>query len=349
MPMTVPPAAPPDGFDRSRADRAAVTFLIATVAIYAVESYLARAVRVPDRIDLLALAITADLTLLVPLLCYYLVVRPRRLKALVLAPVFVLSVLGAMLALPEDRRDYLHMLGGVVLLAESAALGYFLVQMRNIVRAYRETPADRDLEERLRTATESVLGRNLASAYLALEFSIPYFALFSWRRPVPRGPHLFSIHESNGYGGIVFGFGALLTFEGIAVHFLAEHYAGPLVAWLLTATSVYTLLWLLADYGAMRLRPFRVEEDTLHLSLGLRWAVTIPRDGIAEVRPLKALPDALPKGSLNLASPGEPQFEITLKEPVRARGLFGRERSVSRLYIAVDAPAEFAAKLRLSV
>jgi hypothetical protein len=341
MSATPPPVVSLSGPESVRANRAAVAFLFLTAVMYAIEFWLARSVRVPDRMDILALAITADLTLLIPLLCYCMVVRPRHLKALTLVPVFVLSVLGATLVLPEDRRDYVHMLGGAVFLAEAAGLVYAILQIRNIVRAYRETNGD--IEERLRTAMEAVFGRNIASAYLAAECSIPYFALFSWRRPVPRDPHLFSIHENNGYGGVVFGFSMLLLFEGIAVHFLAEHYAGPLIAWLLTATSIYTMLWLIADYGAMRLRPIRIETDALHLSLGLRWSITVPRTSIAEVRRITALPDTLPKDCLNLAQPGEPQFEIVLAEPVEARSLFGMGKSVSRLYVAVDDPARFAA------
>jgi hypothetical protein len=344
MPAVSPPFTPLSRPGSVRANRAAVAFLLITAAMYTVESWLARSVRVPDRMDILALAITADLTLLIPLLCYYMVVRPRHLKALTLIPVFVVSVAGATLALPEDRRDYVHMLSGAVFLAESAGLIYAILQIRNIVRAYRETSrADHDIEQRLREAIETALGRNVASTYLAVEFSIPYFALFSWRRPVPRGPHLFSMHENSGYSGIVFGLSLLVFFEGIAVHFLAEHYAGPLVAWILTAASVYALLWLIADYGAMRLRPFRLEQDRLYCSSGLRCSVTIPRENVVEVKRIRALPDTLSKDSLNLTHPGEPQFEIILSEPVQAQSLLGIEKSVSRLYLAVDDPTRFAA------
>jgi hypothetical protein len=132
MPAVSPPFTPLSRPGSVRANRAAVAFLLITAAMYTVESWLARSVRVPDRMDILALAITADLTLLIPLLCYYMVVRPRHLKALTLIPVFVVSVAGATLALPEDRRDYVHMLSGAVFLAESAGLIYAILQIRNI-------------------------------------------------------------------------------------------------------------------------------------------------------------------------------------------------------------------------
>lgn len=46
--------------------------------------------------------------------------------------------------------------------------------------------------------------------------------------------------------------------------------------WSLTGISLYTLVWMIGDWRALRLRTSTVTPDSIQLRLGTRWEVEIP-------------------------------------------------------------------------
>ena len=59
-------------------------------------------------------------------------------------------------------------------------------------------------------------------------------------------------------------------------------------AWIVTVLDLYGVLWLVGDYHALRLRPTRIDDDTLVLSYGLRWRASIPLDAIGSVETISS-------------------------------------------------------------
>ena len=143
-------------------------------------------------------------------------------------------------------------------------------------------------------------------------------------------------------GGLVFGLSMAIVVETIALHALLMR-RHPIAAWLLTASSLYVIWWLISDYRAMGSGTLRVGA-TLDLDIGRRASVSFPSAQVASVtrptwreRPKRA-PDYL-----NATKPAEPNVLIVTTEPVRARLTGGVHRSVTRIGLHVDEPEAFVA------
>jgi hypothetical protein len=109
------------------------------------------------------------------------------------------------------------------------------------------------------------------------------------------------------------------------------------VAWLLSALGVYAVLWMAADYQAVRLRPVVATHDALLVRVGLRWSVSIPYTQIEQVQPRgkESLSKRTP-GYLHAALLTDPKMVLVLRGTVRARGPYGIEKEVRRVGLAVD-------------
>lgn len=54
-----------------------------------------------------------------------------------------------------------------------------------------------------------------------------------------------------------------MVIEVIGVHFLIAHFWSPTAAWIFTALDLYALLWIIADYQAVRLSPIVINDHKL--------------------------------------------------------------------------------------
>ena len=131
--------------------------------------------------------------------------------------------------------------------------------------------------------------------------------------------------------------GFLVIGETVATHLLLAMWS-PLAAWIATASSAYLLLWVIADTQAIRIYPVEISGAVLHVRLGVRWRAAIPRDQIASVTEIRAVPE----GALDLAL-FEPTVLVTLRTPALLRGLLGKKRRGDRIALTIDDPKAFIA------
>jgi hypothetical protein len=160
----------------------------------------------------------------------------------------------------------------------------------------------------------------------------------------------FTYHKNNGWATIL---GVLLflgAVEIVAIHLLVQGWS-PVAAWTLTALSLYTFGWLIADYRAMRSRPIRLAENRLTIESGLRWRVQVSLANMERMERFR--PANLPSGKdyLSLAVMGEPDALLFLREPATVIGPMGLKKSTRVLGISVDDPGGFesSVKERLSL
>jgi hypothetical protein len=318
-------------------------FVLLALALLAIESWIATSAHLAQNPDVLALAVTVDLTIGIPALYYLLVVRLKRVPLITVAPVFLLSLLAARFILPPSNHFYLNQVEGVVPLVELAALLYLASRVRTIARYYpqarRETPYFLDA---LETSMRRALGDFPAVPIAAAELSMLYYGTVGWfkeYRGAGTEENAYSYHRKSGYGIILAVIAFTLVLETLAVHLLVQHWSDAL-AWVLTVLSLYSLLWLLADYHAIRLQPIILTRDVLHLRAGLRWRAAIPLSIVAEVRPVTPA-DLKGDDYLNLAIFGEPRLLLGLSEPVTVTGPLGIQKRASRLGITVDDEKRF--------
>jgi hypothetical protein len=124
--------------------------------------------------------------------------------------------------------------------------------------------------------------------------------------------------------------------EIVGTHILVS-LASSTAAWLVTAISLYGVIWILGDLQAVRLRPLLVGTDGLAVRLGLRWSVWIPRNAIAAMVLAPKVPAAKrTPGHLRAALMVSPQWHVNLREPLVARGPYGITKRVTTVALAAD-------------
>jgi len=318
---------------------ASLWFVGLVLCVYAVALVVVDAMpRLADAGALIA-AVTVDLVVTVPLAFYLLVVRPRGMSPLRVAPVVVGSVVLASLVIPRDQQQTLHWLEMLVVPLEIGVLGWVVWRASRALQKVRRGVTDDPLQRFHRAALE-LFGNDRIAGIFTSEIGIFYYGLTAWREKphVPTGSLSFSHHQRSGQGGVVFAFLVLMAGEGFVAHLLLAKWQ-VVVAWLFTASTVYGALWLIADLRACILRPVVISEDEIVFRAGLRQTLVVKRALVSRVT--RSQPDPSQKDCLSLKLMGPPSHWVHLVEPVLARGAYGRLRWVSAVGLEPDDPAEF--------
>ena len=138
---------------------------------------------------------------------------------------------------------------------------------------------------------------------------------------------------------------AVVLIESFAVHFAvaARH---PIVAWILTLSSIAAVAWLLRDYLALGTGAVRLTADMVNLTIGRRFDVALPLGAIARViaptfRDLPTPGTTQGRDFLNLTKPAAPNVLIFLEESRRLAITMGITRDVKRIALKLDDSAAF--------
>ena len=263
--------------------------------------------RTTTHIDVAAWGITFDLTLTIPLVWYFVVVRSGSAKPVSLIPVFVVCMMLAALVVPKGQHQFLHDLRYLSAPLEIVAVILF--------------------------ARRAMAGDSRVAGFVATELNILWYALFCWRKKPE--DHGFTVHKRNGWGTIVACILCMLAFESIGMHLLVQMWSTK-AAWIITALDFYGVLWLLGDYHALRLRPTFSADGVLHLRYGLRWNAEIPLAEIESIDEVRNESDWKRKGVQKMAMLDEPKYLVRLSRPVTVNGLAGIRRTIHAVAILPD-------------
>lgn len=321
-------------------------FALATLGVYAAAHLVIAQLATAPNPTLLAAAIAADLVLLVPALFYLLMVRGRQRPAIAVAPVVVLSLIGAYWMLPEAYEGVLGWFEVGVVLVEAAALTWIVLRIRAVMRAFRAS-GETDLLGRLREAFSAVFAPGLLAEVAAAEVSVPLYALGRGREA--RDETTFGYRQRSGYPTVFAAIALAGAVELALGHFLLLRYVGPTAAWIHFALSVYGTLWLVADLRAMHARPIRLGARGLLVRCGLRWTADVPLAQIAEVRRLEEGSYKGTDGFLDLTPLAGARYAVVLREPVRVRGPLGITREATRIGLDVDDRERFEAAVAAAI
>jgi hypothetical protein len=260
--------------------------------------------------DVAAWGVTFDLTITIPALYWWFVVRPRHASPLTLATLFVFCTLLAALIVPRPQQSFLHDLKYLVAILEVVLIA---TAVRRLGR-----------------------GEGRLSALLASEAAIMNYALLGWwRAPEPVEGRPVTFHERSGWGSIVACALVLIAAEGIAAHLFIATWSTK-AAWGWTLLDVWGALWLLGDYNALRLRRSWLDDDALHLRVGMRWTATISLANIASIEPVRNESEWKRRDVLRVAMIDEPRWLIALREPVVAHGIAGMRKEIRGLALLPD-------------
>jgi len=303
---------------RSRALRNPATlFAVVAASIVAIEIAIVHSHRFALNVDVASWAVTFDLTIIIPAIYYFFVVRSGRARAMTTAPVFVIGAFIAAMILPRDHQQFLHQLRLVAVPLDVITIYLVFRQLRSGARP-----------------------NGVVASFVATEIAILRYALFSWREEprVPEGATAITVHERSGWGSIAACFVVLIAFESVGVHLLVSHWSTK-IAWVVTSLDLYGILWVIGDYQALRLRPTIISADAIELRYGLRWSATITRDNVLSIEPISDWKRN--RTTLKVAMLDAPRILVRLREPIVAYGIAGIRRTIDAIAILPDDEATF--------
>lgn len=188
--------------------------------------------------------------------------------------------------------------------------------------------------------------KDAPASMAAAELSVWYYALFSWRkRPyVLPGEMAFGYHNAGGYLNMMLGLALAFPVEIIGVHMLVSQWSIA-AAFVVTALSIYAVVWLAGDARARVMRPVAIGADYVRLECGIQMQATIPFADIDricfsedEIRDIEK-PDKLNYGTFYQAN-----VWIVPKRPIAVRTMLGEKRARA-IGMSLDDPRAFASAL----
>lgn len=293
----------------------------------------------------LGLGLTLDLTLTATLFVYLVAVRPGHLPGIVLLPIFAIGALTARVVLPPEGRAALVFVGLAAVAVELGAATLAVVRLRRVVARFRlARRAGRGVRPALLEALEVGLGSRLLAAILVTEVAVVHSALTGWFRRAPRDEGaFFAVHRKRGWSIIAGTLVFLAAVETIGVHVLLARLS-PVAAWIVTAVSIYGIVWIVGDAHALRLGGIQVTDERVEGRIGLRWSFSIPRAAIRSVTRIEAkLPRAKDLAACELLWPN---VHVELHEPIEVAGPFGIIKRVRHITLAVDRESDLVVRLR---
>ena len=284
------------------------------------------------------MAVAADLSLIAPLVLFFSIrlwrpLRPRALLFFIATGAFIGGVLTG------------TKLWFVALAVESIALLFLFSRFNVLVRQtlslkQKGYSLPRAIYLGSRDAIKTLLAHP-ALRLTALDIKVWRYSVFSaWQKQNGEAVMTFSYYQL-GNPSIRLAIGFMIVFEALPQHLLV-HQWNPLAAWLLTATNVYGLMWLFADYKAMQLKPIELREAELDIHCGFRGSVSVPLEQIISITPFEG--QTIDKNATSLSSLKQPQLAIELKAPVEVQKLFSTVEA-RLLYLSIEDPQEFTERV----
>ncbi|KAB8130736.1 hypothetical protein F9U64_13980 [Gracilibacillus oryzae] len=333
--------------------------IIIFLLIILVPNYLVMQVQLVGPVDdLVGIGTAIDLVIILPLAIYFLGFK-KRVSWLVLCAFIFWGLLLANWMIPNEADGYLTYFNYSVIMLEAAVILVEVILFIAIVRRMPRLIQSYHTEKKqhyhflssfsvaiVKTFTfknKHINKFQLILRVFATDIAAIYYSLFSWRKkaPVADSGHTFTFHKDGGYQGVFFMLVHAMVLEVIAVHILVSQ-VSHVAAWILTFFDIFALLFIIADYQAIRLSPVVLDEKGLHFQKGIRQYGFITWEQISELRKNEKSPKETAKDreSISLALHGLEQepipYVIELNEPVEIRQLFGLKKIIRSIYFKMD-------------
>lgn len=283
-----------------------------------------------------------DLFVVLPL-AYLLLVRPTARQAgLGLLALGSLGVLFGSIVLPAEDKVVWLWLEPLRWVALAALVAWQAVAIGGIVWFLVKKPPQQNRELALHAELERRFGAGPVTELLKLEGRM---WLYAFSRSAGRlqfpGDGFFTFKQG-GNASNQAGFLLLMAFELPFMHVLLHLYS-PLLAVVVSVSTLYGLLFLYAEYRATRLRPISLTDEAIHLRCGVVVDTVLPRAAVVEAQVVSTRPPRAPQ-RLRLVGMGKATVRLRLAAGTRLTTVFG-EREVTELYLGVDEPQRFVGAL----
>ncbi|MEE1131450.1 MAG: hypothetical protein UHX00_07515 [Caryophanon sp.] len=276
-----------------------------------------------------------DLALIVPLLVTLHVKKKSfKLFALLVISGLVLArfVIPAQLLAPFRGITTAALVAeGVLILIELSIITYALYYAPAIYRKLKERVVP--LPFALIEATNTYMKENVLLHALQQEVLIVYYAVFGWRKQAPSG---YTLYKQSMYVPVMIMILHAVVLEAVAFHWLLHDWM-PIVAYMLLALHIYSVIFVLADMQAMRLNPTVYRNNTWYVSFGLLKRTELHRDNMKAIHGNMTVEKS---DIVYFQAPtfGEeaPHFIVELHEPQPVQFMMGMKKTVRYIGIQAD-------------
>jgi len=288
-----------------------------------------------------SVALTLDLVLTVPVV-YFLLIRKKEIPKTTIIPVFILGIVIATLAIPQDQQQLLSVVKQWVLpVVEVSVFTFIFLKARKTIQLFKaKKGVTIDFLTTLKSVARELLPQKISSAF-ATEIASIHYALFVWKKR-KLSSNEFSYHVEGGSRMILGVFVFLILIETFSIHLLLAQWS-LLSAWILTGLSLYTVFQVIAILRSLSQRPITISDNILHLKYGLLGDSILPISGIESVelssksiefddttRHLSPLQDMDPHNVV-----------IRFKELQVLEGFYGIKKSFKTIALHVDSKNRF--------
>lgn len=290
---------------------------------------------IPSHIE--GIALPLDFMVGIPVGFYLLVVRPRRLTLLTVIPVIWVGYGLSAFALGSADAGVLPYLLAALVPVEIAIAVKELLKVAKVYKSARKASADPMVW--FKETMLYLVRKDAPASMTAAELSVWYYALLSWRKKpyVLPGETAFSYHNAGGYMSMMLGLALAFPVEIVGVHILISQWS-VIAACVVTALSVYAVVWLVGDARARVMRPVAIGDDCVRLECGIQMEAVIPLSEIEKVCVTERDACDLPKeDALNFGTFYKANLWIITKRPVLARTITGTKQ-VRAIGISIDDP-----------
>ncbi len=281
--------------------------------------------------------ITYDLILIAPLTLFLL--SRRTIPKSVIGLFVSIGIVTAYFIIPISEQFHLNLLRYfIVPVFEFTVVGSIIYFTRKTLIELRKTPNYTRLDHFVlfQQIAIKLLGNRRTGKIFGSEFAL-FFYVFRWNRSSVSSNE-FTSHKTTGSIALIWAFIFMMIVEGIALHVLLIQWSF-ITTWLLTATSIYGILFLIAHANALRYRPHIVTKEGLELKNGLFGTAIIPFNAIKKVVLSSNEPEDATLKMQHFSLFGKLESHnviIYLNEPTKLELLYGITKTVDGLMLSID-------------
>jgi hypothetical protein len=315
-------------------------FAILSLSIVLVEYFIVQTPNFYETNSMMPLAVSIDLVVILPILYYFLIIKKLNTSWLSLIGAISISLIIAYVILPNTHQNYLHYVEKILIFCELVLLLYVIIKIRSIYKSYFQfKQTSFDFIQNIQNAFFQHVGNNLFVRILLSELILLRYGLFCWlgdKNEKNTEYQNFTIYKESGFVGLFLTILFVAGIEAFVVHLIVVKY-NWIVAWITTALSLYSILFLIAHLIAVQRRVISIHSEMISIRIGFIWNFEIPFSNILEIQKINDIPQNK-KNILNLSSAlmTSPNTMITLKEPIKVYGLYGINKISHYICLNVD-------------
>ncbi|AUP78086.1 hypothetical protein [Flavivirga eckloniae] len=289
----------------------------------------------------LAIGITCDLLLTVPLV-YFLLIRKTNIPKTTIVPFIIFGMIVCSLILPSENQYYLNLFKTWVFpLMELSILAFIIYNVRKGIKRFKhEKTASFDFFTTLKKTCYNILPKPVVIPFVT-EIAVFYYGFIYWKKR-ELSSNEFSYHKNSGTPTLLIAIILIVAIETFVLHALLVKWSN-IAAWILTCLSIYSGIQIFGFLKSMTKRPISIENNKLYLRYGIMTECTIAIENIDSIE-LSSKDLEKDKAVQRLSFLGELESHnviIKLKTEQTLIGLYGIKRKFKVLALYIDNKNEF--------